>query len=87
MTQLHALIVDDNRDNVAILAQMLSIEGIQSTRVEDPTKLEQALSRLPKTQVIFLDLEMPKLNGYDIFNQLRSMPAFRDVPPDVACAQ
>src|SRR5690349_3454463 len=80
MTQLHALIVDDNRDNVAILAQMLSIEGIQSTRVEDPTKLEQALSRLPKTQVIFLDLEMPKLNGYDIFNQLRSMPAFRDVP-------
>ena len=80
MTQLHALIVDDNRDNVAILAQMLSMEGIQSTRVEDPTKLEQALARLPKTQVIFLDLEMPKLNGYEIFNQLRSLPAFRNVP-------
>jgi CheY-like chemotaxis protein len=80
MTQLHALIVDDNRDNGTILAQMLSMEGIQSTRIEDPTKLEKALISLPKTQVIFLDLEMPKLSGYDIFNQLRSIPAFQNVP-------
>ena len=80
MTQLHALIVDDNRDNGTILAQMLSLEGIQSTRIEDPTKLEKALISLPKTQVIFLDLEMPKLNGYDIFNQLRSIAAFQNVP-------
>ncbi len=80
MARMHALIVDDNRDNVAILAQMLSIEGIESTRIEDPTKLEKALSNLPKTQVIFLDLEMPKLNGYEIFNQLRSIETFKNVP-------
>lgn len=80
MTQLHALIVDDNRDNSSILAQMLSIEGIQSTRVEEPTKLERLLNSLPKTQVVFLDLEMPKLNGYQVFNQLRSTSQFHDVP-------
>lgn len=80
MTPIHALIIDDNQDNVAILAQMLTMEGIQSTRVQDPTKLEGLLRSLPKTQVIFLDLEMPKLNGYQIFNQLRSINEFHNVP-------
>ena len=81
MTQLHALIVDDNKDNSAILAQLLSMEGIQSTRVEESTiKLEKLLPGLPTTQVVFLDLEMPKLNGYQVFNQFRSVPTFRNVP-------
>lgn len=80
MTPIHALIMDDNPDNVAVLAQMLSMEGIDSTCLEDPTKLEAALNGLPKTQVIFLDLEMPKLNGYQMFNQLRSIDRFKDVP-------
>lgn len=80
MTKLHALIVDDNRDNVAILAQMLIMEGVQSTHIEDPTKLEGALNSLPETSVIFLDLEMPKLNGYEIFNKLRSLAKFQNVP-------
>ncbi len=80
MTQLHALIVDDNVDNSAILAQMLSMEGIQSTRVKEPTKLESLLPSLPATQVVFLDLEMPKLNGYALFNNLRSTAQFQHVP-------
>ena len=80
MTQLHALIVDDNHDNVSILAQMLSFEGIQSTTIEDPTKLESLLKSLPITQVVFLDLEMPKLNGYQLFNKLRSIERFQNVP-------
>jgi two-component system cell cycle response regulator DivK len=80
MTQLHALIVDDNQDNSAILAQLLSMEGIKSTRVEEPIKLEKLLPSLPTTQVVFLDLEMPKLNGYQVFNQFRSIPTFRNVP-------
>jgi len=80
MTQLHALIVDDNVDNSAILAQMLTMEGIQSTRVKEPTKLESLLPSLPATQVVFLDLEMPKLNGYALFNNLRSTAQFQHVP-------
>ena len=80
MTQLHALIVDDNRDNVSILAQLLSFEGIHSTTIEDPTKLEAMLQRLPETQVVFLDLEMPKLNGYQLFNKLRSIERFQNIP-------
>ncbi len=80
MTSIHALIMDDNPDNVAVLAQMLSMEGIDSTCLEDPTQLQAALLGLPKTQVIFLDLEMPKLNGYQMFNQLRSIDRFKDVP-------
>jgi CheY-like chemotaxis protein len=80
MKALHALIVDDNKDNADILAQMLSIEGVQSTRVEDPMKLESLLPSLPQTQVVFLDLEMPKLNGYELFNKLRASAQFQQVP-------
>ncbi len=80
MTKMHALIVDDNKDNSVILAQMLTMEGVESTRVDEPTKLEELLPRLPETQVIFLDLEMPKLNGYEVFNQIRTVAHLQNVP-------
>jgi two-component system, cell cycle response regulator DivK len=80
MTPMHALIVDDNQDNASILAEMLTMEGIESTRVQDPSKLEALLPRLPETRIVFLDLEMPKLNGYEVFNKLRAVQQFRQVP-------
>ena len=80
MAQIHALIIDDNTDNSTILAQLLLMEGIESTRVIEPIKLEKMLPSLPATAVVFLDLEMPKLNGYEVFNQLRSTNGFQNIP-------
>lgn len=76
----HALIVDDNQNKAAILAEMLSLQGVHSTQVIEPIRLAAMLPRLPETHVVFLDLEMPKLNGYDVLNQLRSTEGFEHVP-------
>ena len=64
MTDKHALIVDDNPKNSKILAMLLRVQGVDSTAVNHPVKLESMLSSLPDIHVVFLDLEMPMLNGF-----------------------
>jgi two-component system cell cycle response regulator DivK len=61
----HALIVDDNPRNVRVLAQLLSRQGVTSTEVTDPRTLERVLPGLPQVDVVFLDLEMPHVSGFE----------------------
>jgi CheY-like chemotaxis protein len=75
----HILIVDDNADNLGILAEMLTMEGVEYTAVQNPSKLEAALSK-NNFDVVFLDLEMPMINGYQIFEMLKVDPRFKGVP-------
>jgi two-component system cell cycle response regulator DivK len=68
----HALVIDDNAQNRKVLVQLLSKQGINSTEVADPRKMTGDLSTLGSIDVVFLDLEMPGLNGYDVKNLLRA---------------
>ena len=38
------------------------------------------IRRIPKVSVIFLDLEMPRYNGYEILAMLKSLPELAGVP-------
>jgi len=80
MTDKHALIVDDNPKNSKILAMLLRVQGVDSTAVNHPVKLESMLSSLPDIHVVFLDLEMPMLNGFQVMDQLRANSRFENVP-------
>jgi len=80
MDSKHALIIDDNVANVDVLAELLIIEGVASTKVHLPKYLDGVLEHISNVDVIFLDLEMPGQNGYQIFNALKADPRFRDVP-------
>lgn len=71
MTQ-HALVIDDNSQNRKVLTQLLAKQGVSSTEVPDPRKLSTTLPALEPVDVVFLDLEMPGLDGYDVKNLLRS---------------
>ena len=75
----HVLIVDDNADNLGILAEMLAMEGVEYTAVQNPAKLEGALGNT-KFNAVFLDLEMPSKNGYEIFEQMKGDARFKNVP-------
>ncbi len=67
----HALVIDDNLQNVKVLAQLLSKQGVSCTEVSDPRKLDGMLSSLTEVDVVFLDLEMPDLNGYTVKDMLK----------------
>lgn len=76
----HALIIDDNAGNVKVLGGLLSLEGISYTQVREPSQLPDILPELHPVDVVFLDLEMPDLNGYEVLRLIQEQAAFQDVP-------
>lgn len=72
MSQQHALVIDDNAQNRKVLAQLLAKQGVSATEIPDPRKLADILPTMGAVDVVFLDLEMPGLDGYDVKNLLRS---------------
>jgi len=72
MSQRHALVIDDNKQNLKVLVQLLTREGISSTEVLDPRTLDHVLPGLGPVDVVFLDLEMPGVDGYTVKDQLRA---------------
>src|SRR5687768_13636232 len=75
----HILIIDDNADNLGILGEMLAMEGVEYTAVQHPSKLEGKLGNT-KFAAVFLDLEMPGINGYELFEKLKADARFKNVP-------
>jgi len=67
----HALIVEDNLENAEILATMLEAQGVKATIVDDQAAILDVVNGLPQLDLVFLDLEMPNMDGYTIFNTLR----------------
>jgi CheY-like chemotaxis protein len=83
MANLHALIIDDDAYSRYIMERLLDQEGISYTAIADPTLLNGVLQTLDKVDIVFLDLEMPKLDGYEVLVLLRQYLDFE--VPIVAC--
>jgi CheY-like chemotaxis protein len=72
MIETHALVIDDNAQNLKVLTQMLARQGVATTEVSNPTTLPNLLPTLKQVDVVFVDLEMPGLDGYSVKNLIRS---------------
>jgi CheY-like chemotaxis protein len=84
MSTAHALIIEDNANNMSVLALLLGEQGVSNTPVNHPRDLDSVLEAEGKIDVVFLDIEMPELNGYDVLEKLKLDKRFRNVPI-VAC--
>jgi CheY-like chemotaxis protein len=84
LSQPHALIIDDNANNLSVLGQMLAMEGVTHTAVLNPNDLSRVLSTLEQVDIVFLDLEMPTTDGYAILAALNQHERFQSIPI-VAC--
>ncbi len=78
-----ALVVDDNRDAADTLAMMLDLMGLQTRRLYGSSGVEDEVSAFAP-DVIFLDVGMPGMNGYDLARALRSGGTARRSPLLVA---
>jgi DNA-binding NtrC family response regulator len=73
------LIVDDIAENRLLLRQTLSPEGIDLQLASNgETAISVALRTHP--DLIFLDVMMPGLDGYETCRRLKSTPETRDIP-------
>ncbi|MEX2117194.1 MAG: response regulator [Bacteroidota bacterium] len=73
------LVVDDNKDYTQAMKEMLEVEGF-SVRVANSG--EEALEELKKAvpAVIFLDVVMPGMDGFQVVRRLQSNDAWRKIP-------
>jgi two-component system, chemotaxis family, response regulator PixG len=71
--------IDDNPDVCETMRSIVTDAGYRFISIQDAT---QALPRLleNKPDLIFLDLIMPKVNGYEICGQIRRVSAFSQIP-------
>lgn len=67
------LVVDDNRDAAETFAMLLDLNGHEVLVAHDgPSAVEMAALHAPA--VVFLDIGMPGMNGYETAARLRALP-------------
>jgi CheY-like chemotaxis protein len=72
--QLRVLVVDDNTDAAESLGVLLEMEG-HAAHITHTGRDALAAAPAFAPDVVFLDIGLPDLSGYDVARQLRNMPA------------
>lgn len=75
-----ALIIEDDDTSIAVLQQLLINNAVESMIINDSFTVAQELERIPRPDVIFLDLEMPQSNGYTVLEYVQRNPKFAGIP-------
>lgn len=73
------LIVDDTPENIDILSSVLG----QDYKIKVALNGERALAianKVPRPDLILLDIMMPEMDGYEVCERLKSNPATRSIP-------
>ena len=81
----YVLVVDDDKDARTILAAVMSRLGVRCEQAEDGQQALEIINR-SKPTMVFLDLMMPVMNGFEVLFRLRSTPDTRHIPVIVVSA-
>ncbi len=73
------LLVDDNRDNLRLLSRFLTIEGYQTRQINHSQEVMPAAQEI-LPDLIFLDISMPGLDGYEVCRILKSDKQTHKIP-------
>lgn len=72
---IKALIIDDEKHAIVTLSYLLEqLDGIEVVgSVQNSTKAKEEIERL-QPDLVFLDIEMPNLNGFGLLEQFQNIP-------------
>ncbi len=73
------VIVDDNTDNLRILAGILKNRGYQARPVSNGAMALDAIFDKPPGMIL-LDIMMPEMDGYEVCRQLKAAPETWEIP-------
>ena len=75
LTGYRALLVEDNELNAEIASEILEMTGMLVERAADGTEAVDMISGCEDGyyDIIFMDIQMPKMNGYDATRAIRAM--------------
>jgi adenylate cyclase len=73
------LIVDDNEANRRLLAKRVEREGYSRLLAEGGKKALELLEE-HNVDLVLLDVLMPDIDGLEVLRQIKSRPAWRDIP-------
>ncbi len=74
-----ALVIDDNQETADSLSQMLGFLGVEAQTAYGPRAAMLALKEFVPG-IIFMDINMPGVNGFEVMSYLRRFPELASVP-------
>jgi len=74
------LVVEDEPENRLFIGLMLRTEGFDVLEAEDGPSALALLEREPLPELILLDVMMPGLNGWQVFERLRKEERWASIP-------
>jgi PleD family two-component response regulator len=75
----YALVIDDNRQTAEALVQMLKLWDIPARMALNPSSAMAILGDVVP-RVVFLDINMPGVDGFEVLGFLRREPRLINVP-------
>ena len=86
LTGVRILVVDDEPDTLAFIATVLEDNGAEVLEACDGNEA-LTLARREKPDLVTLDISMPGKDGGQVFEEMRSDPALRDIPVCIISGQ
>jgi CheY-like chemotaxis protein len=74
------LVVDDEEDLRELMREALELNGYSVVTAREGIDALDKLSRIDNLCLILLDLLMPGMNGWDLFERVRARPELASVP-------
>jgi CheY-like chemotaxis protein len=78
-TNTRVILVDDNKDAVDILSQLLSCFNVENKVAYDGHSAVVLLEEWP-AHLVFMDIQMPGMNGYETAVAMHAVPGCADLP-------
>ena len=74
-----ALVVDDNRQTADGIAQIIEMLGVKA-EVAYGARTGMMMLHKHIPDIIFLDINMPGIDGFEVLAYFRRLPQYKDIP-------